>query len=248
MHWRSRGSQNVVPFNPEIELTARKHCGEARRKRAVVETAGQDQRVLRDYAKPQSSGIASFIVSPTIKTHNFEHRPTLISLVEKDQFGGHPSKNPNVQLCNFLAKCDTINSDGVSTDAIRLRLFPFSLKDRASEWLQNEEPNSFTMWETLSKVVLSKYFPPKKIVKLRTNITSLAQRDRKSLHEAWESFKGLQHQRSHHSVPDWILIQTFYNGLKQSVKIFVDATTGGAFTGKSIEAAKTLLEEMAPNN
>jgi len=83
---------------------------------------------------PQSLGIASSIVSPKIEAHNFELQSTLISLVEKDQFGGHPSENPNMDLWNFLAKCDTI----------KLRLFPFSLRDRASDWLQNEEPNSLT--------------------------------------------------------------------------------------------------------
>jgi len=49
-------------------------------------------------------------------------------------------------------------------------------------------------------------------------------------------------------VPDWLFISTFYNGLEQSVKISVDATTGQALMGKSIEAAKTLLDEMAFNN
>ena len=53
---------------------------------------------------------------------------------------------------------------------------------------------------------------------------------------------------SHHAIPDWLLIQTFYNGLEQSVKISVDAVAGGAFMGKFIEAAKALLEEMTSNN
>jgi len=47
MHRRSQGNQNLVPFNPEIEATARRRGREARRKkRAIVEMAGQDQRVL----------------------------------------------------------------------------------------------------------------------------------------------------------------------------------------------------------
>ena len=49
-------------------------------------------------------------------------------------------------------------------------------------------------------------------------------------------------------VPDWLLIQTFYNGLEQSVRISIDVAAGGALMGKSIEAAKVLLEEMASNN
>ena len=52
----------------------------------------------------------------------------------------------------------------------------------------------------------------------------------------------------HHGVPNWLPIQTFYNGLEWSVKISVDAAAGGALMGKSIEATKALLEEMASNN
>ena len=89
-----------------------------------------------------------------------------------------------MHLCKFLTKCDTIKLNGVTTDAIRLRLFPFSLRDRASDWLLNEEPNLFTTWEALSNAFLSKYFPPGKIAKLRTDITSFTQQDGESMYEA----------------------------------------------------------------
>ena len=48
--------------------------------------AQEDNRVLRDYALPQASGVTSSIVSPVIKANNFE----LISFVKRDQFGGYP--------------------------------------------------------------------------------------------------------------------------------------------------------------
>jgi len=112
------------------------HRGEARRsKKAEAAMAGQGQRVLCNYALPQASGITSFIVNPTVEANNFEFSPALITFMEWDQLGNHPSDNPNVQLRKFLAKCDTIKLNRVTTDAIRLRLFPFSLRDRASDWL-----------------------------------------------------------------------------------------------------------------
>jgi len=137
--------------------------------------AQKDNRVLRDYALSQASGITSSIVSPTIEANNFELNPALIRFMERDQFGGYPSNNPNAHLCKFLVKCDTIKLIGVSADAIRLRLFLFSLRDRASDWLQNEEPNLFTTWEVLSKAFLSKYFPLGKTAKSKIEITSFTQ-------------------------------------------------------------------------
>ena len=91
--------------------------------------------MLCDYTLPQASGVTSSIVSPTIEANNFELSPALISFVKREQFAGHPSENPNVYLHKFLAKCDTIKIDGASSDAIRLRLFPFLLRDRVSDWL-----------------------------------------------------------------------------------------------------------------
>jgi len=192
MHKRSQESHTLISFNPEIEAAARQRGGEARRKKmAEIAMAEGDNRVLQDYALSQASSITSSIVNPAVEANNFELSPTLISFVEQEQFGGHPSEKPNAHLCKFLAKCDTIKPNGVSSDAIRLRLFSFSLRDIASDWLQNEESNSFTTWEMFFKAFLSKYFPPGKTAKLRTEITSFIQGDGESLYEAWERFKDL---------------------------------------------------------
>ena len=45
-----------------------------------------DNRVLRDYALLQVSGITSSIVSPAIEANNFELNPVVIAFVERDQF------------------------------------------------------------------------------------------------------------------------------------------------------------------
>ena len=47
----------------------------------------------------------------------------------------------------------------VPDDAIRLRLFPFSLKDRAREWLNSLPAGSIPDWATLAQKFLAKYFP-----------------------------------------------------------------------------------------
>jgi len=44
------------------------------------------------------------------------------------------------------------------------------------------------------------------------------------------------------------LIQTFYNGLQQPMKILIDAAAGGALMSKPITEAKQLFKDMASNN
>ena len=128
MHRRNQGNHALVPFDPKIEAAARRQSREARRKKRAEVTMIEDQRVLRDYALPQASGITSFIVSPAVEANTFELSPELISFVEREQFDGHPSENPNAHLRKFLAKCNTIKINGASSNAIRLRPFPFSLR------------------------------------------------------------------------------------------------------------------------
>ena len=52
----------------------------------------------------------------------------------------------------------------------------------------------------------------------------------------------------HHGLPKWLQVQTFYNGLSGNTKTLVDAAAGGALTGKTVDEAYQLLEEMAANN
>ena len=54
------------------------------------------------------------------------------------------------------------------------------------------------------------------------------QLDGESLYEAWERYKDLQRKCPHYDLPDWLIVQTFYNGLTHSVRITIDATAGGA--------------------
>ena len=112
MHRCSRRDQPLVPFDPEIEATARRQSGARKRQQIVM--AGRDTRVLRDYVLPQATSLTSSIVNPALEVNNFELRPALVSFVEKGQFSGRPMENPHIHLRNFLAKCDTIKLNGVS--------------------------------------------------------------------------------------------------------------------------------------
>ncbi|XP_038880454.1 uncharacterized protein LOC120072115 [Benincasa hispida] len=82
-------------------------------------------------------------------------------------FRGRLTKDPYKHLRYFLEICGTVKINGVTNDAIRLRLFPFSLKDRAKDWLETIPSESITTWEELAQAFLNKYFPPTKSSKLR---------------------------------------------------------------------------------
>jgi hypothetical protein len=51
--------------------------------------------------------------------------------------------DPNARIASFLEICDTFKMIGVVDDEIRLRLFPFSLRDKATtNWFGVGNPNA----------------------------------------------------------------------------------------------------------
>ncbi|XP_021724901.1 uncharacterized protein LOC110692209 [Chenopodium quinoa] len=49
-------------------------------------------------------------------------------------------------------------------------------------------------------------------------------------------------------IPEWLLIQTFYNGLTHEFRIYIDAASGGSLMAKNPTKAKELIEKMAAND
>ncbi|KAF7832953.1 uncharacterized protein G2W53_015286 [Senna tora] len=214
-----------------------------------AEMAEQNNRNVSDYATPKLDGLQHGIWRPSIQANNFEIKPATIQLLQANgQFGGSPVEDPNNHIRNFLEICDTFKHNGVSDDAIHLRLFPFSLRDKAKVWLQSLPEGSITTWEELAQQFLTKYFPPGKTAKMRNDITSFVLLDNESLYEAWERFKELLRKCPHHGLPKWLQVQTFYNGLSSEIRTSIDAAAGGALMSKPIDAAYTLLETMSSNN
>ena len=112
-------------------------------------------------------------------------------MVQQNRYGGLAHENSNVHLATFLDISDTVKMNGVTEDVIRMRLFPFLLRDKARGWLNSLQPGSIGTWEELAQRFLSKSFPPSKTSQLRGEIAQFRQMDFKPLYEAWERFKDM---------------------------------------------------------
>src|SRR5262249_8571058 len=186
------------------------------------------QRTMMDYAKPSFDGTNSSIARPMVAVNTFEMKLAIIQMIQNTvQFGGLPSEDPDAHIASFLEICDTSKSNRGSNDAIRLRLFPFSLRDRAKGWLNTLPSGLITTWDELAEKFLTKYLPPSKTAKLRNDISTYTQLEIESLYEAWERYKDLLRRCPHHGLPTWLQVQTFYNGLIHGHKAMIDVAVGG---------------------
>ncbi|GJW03111.1 MAK10-like protein [Tanacetum coccineum] len=112
-------------------------------------------RTLGDYSKPSQRGYRNTIELPAGK---------------------------NV---DFLKLVDSLDLDYENRERTRLRLFQFSLRDQASNWLERLPAGSITTWEDLTTRFLAQLFPPGRTAKLRNDILMFQQHHGESLSEAW---------------------------------------------------------------
>ena len=82
--------------------------------------------LLEEFALPPTV-VQTAIRRPPIQANNFELKSVTLQMLQNILFHMH--------LTNFLEVCDTIKYNGVTEEALRLRLFPLSLGDRAKHWL-----------------------------------------------------------------------------------------------------------------
>ena len=81
--------------------------------------------------------------------------------------------------------------NGVDHNVIKLKLFPFSLRNKARNSFNNLMSGSINTWGTLVDTFLTKFFPLQLTSQLRAEITQFRQGDQETLYDAWDRFKEL---------------------------------------------------------
>jgi hypothetical protein len=79
--------------------------------------------------------ICNPIAPPTPEANFYEIKPVLLNLVMKEQFSGVSTDDAAAHLNNFVELCEMQKYKDVDGDIIKLKLFPFSLRGRAKDWL-----------------------------------------------------------------------------------------------------------------
>jgi hypothetical protein len=139
---------------------------------------GERATKLCDYTNvPNDQFIAKPITSPEIKADSFEVSPGLLNIIAKEQFGGSASEDASMHLHDFCEICDMQKFKNVENDIVKLKLFPFSLRGKAKDWLLSLPTGSINSWDNLKEAFIKKYYPPIKILQNINSILSLKQND-----------------------------------------------------------------------
>ncbi|CAM8962628.1 unnamed protein product [Rhodiola kirilowii] len=202
-------------------------------------------RTLGDYTAPRVSGFQSTIAPPGIENNTWELKTELIQMVQSNQFLGRMNEDPHQHLKRLVQMCNTVKTNGVPPESYYVRLFPFSLSDKASRWLDSHVEGTFTTWGKLAEAFLQQYFPPSKIAHFRNKIISFQSMDSETLYESWERYKELMRLCPHHNLELWQIIDTFYQGIDQGMRTLINQAAGGGLNGVPLEDTYDIIERAA---
>ncbi|RVW32424.1 hypothetical protein CK203_109264 [Vitis vinifera] len=170
-------------------------------------------------------------------------RPHIVPLLPN--FHGMESENPYAHIKEFEEVCNTFREGGASIDLMRLKLFPFTLKDKAKIWLNSLRPRSIRNWVDLQAEFLKKFFPTHRTNGLKRQISNFSAKENEKFHECWERYMEAINACPHHGFDTWLLVSYFYDGMSSSMKQILETMCGGDFMSKNPEEAMDFLSYVS---
>ncbi|XP_022158836.1 uncharacterized protein LOC111025302 [Momordica charantia] len=204
---------------------------------------------MRNYVTHAFHNLNSGINNPLPQAAQFELKPVMFQILQTmGQFGGLTNEDPYSHLKSFIEIANAFQLPGNSEDALRLKMFPFSLRDGARTWINALEPNSINTWAELTDKFLAKYHTLTKNADLREDIVSFRQKENEAVQEAWERFKELLRRCPSHGLPSCVQIEQFYRGLDRSSKMMLNTLANGSLLEKSVNEIVDVLNKMTDIN
>ncbi|CAN6723355.1 unnamed protein product [Malus baccata var. baccata] len=179
------------------------------------------------------------------KTEEFELKSSLLHHIPK--YHGLSMEDPNKHLKEFEVVCSSMTPVNVDGSILKMKAFPFSLLEKAKDWLYELAPGTVTSWESMKRAFLEKFFPTSRVILLRKRISGIQQEEGESFPTYYERFKALVASCPQHQMKEELLLQYFYEGLLPIERQMLDASAGGALVDKTPTAAKTLISNRALN-
>ncbi|XP_061344489.1 uncharacterized protein LOC133290424 [Gastrolobium bilobum] len=260
MAFLDKANKELLQFDPEIEKTAKRNWKQTRA-RKIEESSSSVPKVepkmaannqqppaeelMESILAPMFTRPNSSIIRPPVNANNFDIQPALINLVEKNPFGREDYEDPPDFIDRFVRICDTTKHNGVSDDAIRLKLFPFAVTGTTLRRLDRQAPNNITTWDELAAKFFAEHFCREKYNKLVNEITNFTQHPGETLCAAWTRFQELIRKCPQYDLSDGKKVRVFYNGMMPESRMVVNGAAGGTIEKKTTAQTIELIDFMA---
>ncbi|XP_068336600.1 uncharacterized protein [Pyrus communis] len=117
-----------------------------------VQTMAVDNRTIKELSASGMDNVVPLCIQyPTAaqgKTDEFEQKSSLLHHIPK--FHGLSMEDPNKHLKEFEVVCSSMTPINVDESIMKMKAFPFSLVDKAKDWLFELAPGTVNSWENAS--------------------------------------------------------------------------------------------------
>ncbi|CAH9088741.1 unnamed protein product [Cuscuta epithymum] len=233
---------DLLSLNDQVDFI---HKRTKRRLKFASNPTMGDATLMKEFGRPTVGVSPSCIVlseaarNYDLKTVHFNQLPSFYGLSSEDAL---------IFIRDFYGIIQNFPLQGVTEDELRMRCFPYTLKDAAKTWFMSLTPGSLRTWNDVYNKFIGKYYSQSKTSELRRKIATFTQAEGEPFHEAWERFKMLLTQCPHHGYSLALQNQTFYDGLNQGCQAIVDNAAGGAMGEKTAEQTLELFDMLGANS
>ena len=144
-------ANNLIPIEIEEEMNQ------------TMAVGGDQQVVMKEYARPIINIVVSCIQLGDA-ARNYELKNVHFTILPS--FYDIPNEDPLIFIWDFYAIVQTFPLQGLSEDQLRMRCFPYTLKNRAKAWLMTLPPSSLIIWEAVYDKFISKFYSHQKTIEL----------------------------------------------------------------------------------
>ena len=120
----------------------------------------QENTKLCDFSNTNNNDFIGTVIAPATSAESCDINTALLNLVMKDQFSGTPNEDAASHLTHLWNYAICKRKKDVDNDIVKLKLFPFSLRDRAKIWFSSLPRNSIDSWDKCKDAFITNYFLP----------------------------------------------------------------------------------------
>ena len=124
-------------------------------------------------------------------------------------FHGVESENPYTHIKEFEEVCNTFKEDTTTVDLMRLKIFPFTLMDKAKIWLNSLRPRTIRNYTKMQAKFLKKIFSTHKTNSLKRKIFTLLAHKNEKFYACWERYMEALDACPHHRFDTGLLVIYF---------------------------------------
>ncbi|CAN6562549.1 unnamed protein product [Malus baccata var. baccata] len=186
---RARSQQEHPPPNSESDLEENVQEEEEEATAGIFEEVqgmAVDNRTLKELSASGLDNAAPLCIqyprAAQGKTDEFELKSSLLHHIPK--YHGLSMEDPNKHLKEFEVVCSSMTPVNVDGNILKMKAFPFSLMDKAKDWLYELAPGTVTSWESMKRAFLEKFFPTSRIILLRKKISGIQQEEERQMLDA----------------------------------------------------------------